>query len=205
MPKVLNIIAVSTLTLVGLASMGAIGLKDSLKRPEYCVNCHTDPYYTSWEDSDYLAAAHAKAAIPCQGCHPKSVGEAMANIVTELQGDVRLRRLRVSKEACFQCHAHGNYAELVERTEYVKLDASVPTDPSSNGEPEKAWVAAQNPHNFYHWGEMDCRICHKMHRASEDYCSECHEASASGPGWTIQVRRKGHIPAPTSLPAIPGA
>jgi hypothetical protein len=200
MPKAANIIVAVVLALVGLASMGAVALNDSIQRPEYCVNCHPDPYYTSWEESDYLAAAHARAAIPCQGCHPKSLVDAVANIVTEVQGHVRLRRLRVSKEACFQCHAHGNYAELIERTEYIKLDASLPTESSNGDKPPKAWVAAQNPHNFYHWGEMDCRICHKMHRASEDYCSECHEASASGAGWTIQVRRKGHIPAPSSLP-----
>jgi len=205
MPKVLNIILVAVLSLIGLASMGTVTLKDSLKRPEYCVNCHPDPYYTSWEDSDYLAAAHSKAAIRCQTCHPKSLGAAMSNIVTDLKGNFRLRRLRFSKEACFRCHAHGSYAELIERTEHIKLNASTPAGPSSDGDVSKAWVAAQNPHNFYHWGEMDCRICHKMHRASEDYCSECHEPSASGAGWVIQVRRKGHIPAPSSLPPIPEA
>jgi hypothetical protein len=200
MAKALYIVAAVAVALVALASMGAVGLNDSIQRPEYCVNCHPDPYYTSWEGSDYLAAAHAKAAIPCQGCHPKSLGDAVANIVTEVKGHVRLRRLRVPKEACFRCHAHGSYAELIERTEYIKLGASVPTDASDGGEPPKAWVASQNPHNFYHWGEMDCRICHKMHRPSEDYCSECHEPSASGAGWNIHARRKGPMLAPTSLP-----
>jgi len=224
MPKVLNIIIVAVMLLVGLGSMGAVGLYDSLKRPEYCINCHSDPYYNSWEDSNLLAASHGKAAIRCQTCHPRSLGTAMANIVTELKGNVRLRKLRVSKEACFKCHAHADYAELVERTKYINPNIHIPGgDPSASSAPtetiesnssssaesspegEAAWVVAQNPHHFYHWGEMDCRICHKMHRASEDYCSECHEPSASGAGWIIQVRRKGHIPAPTSLPPIPEA
>ena len=204
MPKILNIVAASALALLGLASMGAVGLKDSIKRPEYCVNCHSDPYYASWEDSDYLAAAHAKAAIPCQGCHPKSLGEAMANIVTTLQGNVRLRRLRVSKDTCLHCHAHASYAELIERTEHIKLEARTPTDASADGEPPQPWAAAQNPHHFYHWGEMDCRICHKMHRPSDDYCSECHEPSTARAGWTIHERRKGPILAPTALPESPG-
>ena len=179
MSKAVNIVAAVAVALIALASMGAVGLNDSIQRPEYCINCHPDPYYNSWEDSDYLAAAHAKAAIPCQGCHPKSLGEAMANIVTKAQGHVRLRRLRVSNEACFRCHAHGSYAELIERTEHIKLQPHVP----------------------YHYAEMDCRICHKMHKPSEDYCSECHDPSASGPGWIIKEKRKGKLPVPHAPPS----
>jgi hypothetical protein len=70
---------------------------------------------------------------------------------------------------------------LVERTKHIKL----------------------NPHVPFHWPEMDCRICHKMHRPSEDYCSECHDPSASGAGWIIKEKRKGKIPKPQGLPTIP--
>jgi hypothetical protein len=191
------------LFVTSLASMGVVGLKDSLKRPEYCVTCHPDPYYTSWEDSDYLAEAHARAAIPCQTCHAKSLGAAMMCIVTQMKGDYRLRKLKVSNDACLRCHAHQNYAELIGRTEYVDFNVSTPLGPSLVGYESLAWVASQNPHDSFHYGEMDCRICHKMHEPSVDFCSECHEPAASGAGWTIKVRKKGPIPTPTRLPPMP--
>jgi len=221
MPKVLNISIAAVIILLGLVSMSTVGLNDSLKRPEYCINCHEDPYYSSWEDSNLLASAHAKAAVRCQTCHPQNLGKSMENIATEMQGDMRLRRLRVSKDACFKCHAHASYEELVERTMYInpvlrypgeaaatrieetksiESSASISAESSSEDEAPAEWVAAQNPHHFYHWGEMDCRVCHKMHRPSEDYCSECHEPSATSAGWTIQVRKKGHIPPPSRVP-----
>jgi hypothetical protein len=201
MPKVLKMIVAAAVFVTGLSSMGMVGLKDSLKRPEFCIYCHPDPYYTSWEDSDYLAATHARAAIPCQACHPRSVSTAMGNIVTQLKGSYRLRRLRVSKQACFQCHAHDSYAELIERTKHIGPDPSTIAEPASDGERSEVWFAAQNPHKERHYGEMNCRICHKMHRPSLDYCSECHEAATSLAGWTIQVRRKGPIPTPKGLPS----
>ena len=178
MPRVLKIIIAASVSLIGLASMGMVGLKDSLGRPGYCAYCHQEPHYNSWEDSDYLAATHAKASLPCQTCHPRGLGRAVEEIFSQIKGDYKLRRLRVSNQACFRCHAHQSYPELVERTKHIKL----------------------SPHVPYHWPEMDCRICHKMHRPSEDYCSECHDPSVSGAGWIIKEKRKGKIPTPQGLP-----
>jgi hypothetical protein len=163
----------------GLASMGIVGLSDSLKRPGYCAYCHADPHYTSWGDSDYLAAVHARAALPCQTCHPRGLGRSLEEIVTQLTGDSRVRRLRVSNDACFRCHSHPDYADLIARTKHIKL----------------------SPHVPYHYDKMDCRICHKMHKPSEDYCSECHVPSASGPRWIIKEMRKGKLPIPKAPPS----
>ncbi len=199
MPRVPKLIIAAAVFLTGLASMGVVGLRDSVKRPEFCVMCHPDPYYTSWEDSEYLAATHAKAAISCQTCHPRSIGTVMRNIVTELKGSYRLKRMRVKKEVCFRCHAHASYAELIERTNYIKPDGARRSEPSAGGERSPDWYTAQNPHRAYHYDVLDCRLCHKMHRPSEDYCSECHEGATSDAGWIIQERRKGHIPAPSGM------
>ena len=100
MPKAVKTIVAVAVLLTGLVSMSAVGLRDGLRRPEFCVLCHPDPYYTSWEASQHLAATHAKAAIPCQTCHPRGVGTAVQNIVTQISGDYRLRRMRVKKDAC---------------------------------------------------------------------------------------------------------
>jgi hypothetical protein len=174
-----KIIIAAIVFLIGLASMGMVGLNDSIKRPAYCAYCHADPHYASWEGSDYLATTHARAALPCQTCHPRGLGRSLEEIVSQIKGDYRLRRLRVSNEACLRCHAHSNYPDLITRTKHIKL----------------------SPHVPYHWKDMDCRICHKMHKPSEDYCSECHDPSASRPGWIIKEKRKGKLPVPRRPPS----
>jgi hypothetical protein len=184
MPSGLKIALAAVIFLMALANMAMIGLRDSIQRPEYCGVCHADPYYSSWEDSDYLAAVHAKAALSCQSCHPRGLGRSAEEIMIEVKGDYRLRRLRVSNDACFRCHAHQSQSELVERTKHANPDPKV------------------NPHVPHHYDEMNCRICHKMHRPSEDFCSECHDPSTSNPGWTIKEKRKGHIPTPGRLPRV---
>jgi hypothetical protein len=164
MPKVLKIGIATIVLLMGLASMGVVGVKDSLERPEYCATCHEDPHYASWKDSDHLARTHAKAAIPCQSCHRRSLATSVEEIITEIKGDYQLRKIRVSKDVCLECHTHARYSELIELTAHIKV----------------------NPHEPHHYGEMDCAICHKMHKPSEDYCSNCHEPTASGEGWIIK-------------------
>ena len=203
MSKALKTIIAVAVILTGLASMGVVGLRDSLKRPEFCVLCHPDPYYTSWEDSESLAAAHAKAAIPCQTCHPVGVGTAIQNIVTQISGDYRLRRMRVKKEACFRCHAHANYAELIERTDDIGPYPGTVGEARKDRERSANWHLAQNPHRAYHYGEVDCHLCHRMHRASEDYCSECHEPATSAAEWILQERKEGQeIMAPGGVPRV---
>lgn len=201
MPRVAKLIVAGAVLLMGLASMGMVGLRDSLKRPEFCVLCHSNPYYTSWEDSEYLATKHARAAISCQRCHPRSVTTAARNILIQLTRRYRLKRIRVPKEACFRCHAHASYDDLIERTGYINLDFELRSNSASDGERSANWFVAQNPHRAHHYGDLDCRICHKMHRPSEEYCSECHEPATSAAGWIIQERRKGYIPTPGGLPS----
>ena len=160
MPNAVKLSVAIVVIALGLVSMGMVSLNDGLKRPEYCANCHASPHYSSWEHSTYLADKHAKAAIRCQTCHPQTMGTGLHNVVTYAQGDYELRRLRVPKHVCLQCHAHKNYAELIERTGGTK----------------------RNPHKS-HYGEIDCRICHKMHQPSIDYCSACHDPTTSDEGW----------------------
>ena len=201
MSKAVKTIVAVAVVLVALVSMGAVGLRDGLQRPEFCVLCHPDPYYTSWEDSGQLAATHAKAAIPCQTCHPRGVGTAVRNIVTQLSGDYRLRRMRFKKEACFRCHAHADYAELIERTAHIGPDPGSVRDAPKEGERSANWYLAQNPHRPYHYGEVECHLCHRMHRASEDYCSECHEPATSAAEWVLKERKEGlEVVAPGGLP-----
>jgi hypothetical protein len=191
MPKVVKLVVALAVLLMGLTSMGAVALRDGLRRPEFCVLCHPDPYYTSWENSAHLAAAHAKAAIPCRVCHPRGVATVIRNFVVQIRGDYRLRRTRVAKEACFRCHAHASYAELIERTDHIGPETGTVREAPKEGERSANWYLAQNPHRAYHYGEVECHLCHRMHRASEDYCSECHEPATSAAEWILQERKEG--------------
>jgi len=54
---------------------------------------------------------------------------------------------------CLECH--GDAKALAERT---------------------AKVTPRNPHNSRHYGtEADCRLCHREHATSENFCLPCHE------------------------------
>lgn len=175
MPKVAKIITAAVLIVVGLASMGLIWLRDSSSRPEYCAQCHAvmDPYYSSWESSDYLAHKHAEFAIPCQICHSRTISDTLREIVTYARGEYKtpLEEQKHPKEECLQCHEHGSYAELIQRTK----------DYTVGGQ-------KVNPHASEK-GEIECSSCHSMHKESpgitgqtastaaaisKDVCLGCH-------------------------------
>ena len=141
MPRGVKIITAAVLIVIGLASMGLIWVRDSSRRPEYCAQCHLmDPYYSSWESSDYLVHEHAKFATPCQTCHPRTIGDSLGEIVIYGRGEYEapLKEQEHPMEECFQCHEHGSYEEINERTKDLEI----------------------NPHSK----EIECYLCHEMHR-----------------------------------------
>ena len=44
------------------------------------------------------------------------------------------------------------------------------------------WMGVVNPHSDRH-GEQKCSTCHKAHRASVMYCTECHTDAVVPDGW----------------------
>lgn len=48
---------------------------------------------------------------------------------------------------------------------------------------------AFNPHDDHH-GQLDCTSCHKAHRASVMYCSECHSEAEVPDGWISPQEEK---------------
>jgi len=162
-PKIAKLVVAVLLTVLALASMGLIWLKDSSKTPTYCNTCHIiQPYHQSWESSEYMAAVHANLGIPCQSCHARpvrqSVKEFVSYYVTHDYQDP-LRESRIPKEECFRCHE--DYPHLAELTENPEM----------------------NPHDS-HLGEVECRLCHKAHKPSELYCAQCHEFAIPA-GWIV--------------------
>jgi cytochrome c nitrite reductase small subunit len=158
------------LGIVVIGGVGAIGLWTYHEQPQFCATCHImDPYLASWENSDYGAYAHAVEDVTCLECHEPTTEQQINELVVYLQGDftVPLAEREFGNEFCFDCHEaneHTSYGEVIQLTADLAL----------------------NPHGS-HLGELECEICHKMHRLSEDYCADCHGSVATGAGWTIPV------------------
>jgi cytochrome c nitrite reductase small subunit len=153
--------AVMIAVLVGLVIVGgagAVGFWQYHEKPQFCATCHImDPYLQSWEASALGANAHGQEGVVCLDCHQPTLEQQVNELVVYLQGDyeVPLKGLKYPQEGCFECHEHGSYEQLVEATAHLEEEIGA------------------NPHDS-HYGEMECRLCHKMHEESETYCGQCH-------------------------------
>lgn len=185
MSRGLKIGAACLLILIGLVSGGVIWLKGEIRDPSYCASCHImQPYYSSWKSSVFPAHTHAQAGLVCQDCHGMTIGSAIRQIFDNVTGhyEIPLKEPKVSVEACFRCHT--SYPNLAQLTKDLKGPDGFPL--------------GRNPHNS-HWGAIECGTCHKMHRISRDWCSECHGLRRTGPAWN----EASLSPHPTSMNGKP--
>jgi hypothetical protein len=165
LPNVIKIVLAVLVGLAMLAAMGTVWVKDGRKNPGYCTLCHEEPYYEGWaeEDSVMLAHSHAQMGISCQTCHGRTVSESLEEWKDYVVGyEVPLRERKLPMETCFTCH--GSYEEIIPLT-----------DPEVLG-------SERNPHDG-HWGQLECNVCHNMHRESIDYCAGCHNPVTDEVGW----------------------
>lgn len=135
--------------------------------PKFCTMCHImDPYLESWESPPLLANAHSEYDLACLDCHPFEIGQSVREIISFVFHNYEepLTEQKFSKEWCFQCHEHGSYEELKQLVQY-QVDTEI-----------------GDLHNS-HLGGIDCRLCHKMHKPSVDYCSQCHGPIVDEEGW----------------------
>lgn len=85
--------------------------------------------------------------------HEQQVHEFVAYV--EGDYEIPLRELKYPMKECLECHERGSYEQISEKTAHFESSAGA------------------NPHDS-HYGELECRLCHKMHKESEDYCGQCH-------------------------------
>ncbi len=149
-------IMVALASVVVIIVIAGVGLWQYHEQPQFCGNtCHImKPYLESWQSSTFSAHAHAEKGVTCLDCHEPTLEQQTEELIRYVKGDYKnpLRQRKFKKEWCLRCHDHGSYPEIIERTK--------------NMEP--------NPHNS-HYGELDCRVCHRMHQSSELYCAHCME------------------------------
>ncbi len=152
--------------LLGVAVLAGTGLRWYHGQPQFCGLCHImQPYVASWQNGDLLAKAHAEAGVTCLECHEPTTEQQVDEAAKYIKGEYQtpLRQRAFQKEWCFRCHEHESYSQVAE------LAA------------ELVDQLGRNPHAS-HWGELECRICHKMHKPSQLYCAQCHDVPAL-PGW----------------------
>ena len=143
--------------------IAGVALWNYHEQPQFCAICHImQPYLDSWESPPLLAYAHAEDNVTCLECHEPTIQQQVDEGIKFVKNDYEnpLEERTFDHEWCFRCHEHASYEDVTQRTEELEL----------------------NPHES-HYGEMECGICHKVHRASEDYCAQCHDPVATGTGW----------------------
>ncbi len=158
MAKKWVVLIVVLLVVVLIGGVGGVAFWEYHKQPQFCATCHImEPYLESWEASEWGAYAHAEYDITCLDCHVPTLEQQVHELVVYVKGDyqIPLREMRYPKESCYECHEHGTYQQIVEMT--ADLEETV----------------GANPHAS-HYGDLECRLCHKMHKESVDYCAQCH-------------------------------
>jgi hypothetical protein len=154
------------LALLMLPAMSMVWVKDGRTDPQYCASCHGDPYYTTFSDpaTHALAQQHAAAGISCQTCHQRTLGESGMEVVNYITGNYYypFPETEMPMQTCFTCHV--DYDTVASRTTAETSELH------------------RNPHAG-HWGELECGLCHNMHRDSVDYCAQCHGPTTEQDGW----------------------
>ena len=151
---------IAGIIIVAVIAVGGSLLWSYHDNPQFCATCHImQPYLDSWESPPLLANKHSDNNTSCLDCHPfdimQSANEVFVYIMQNYETPLTERQF--PKEWCFECHEHGSYEELVQRTQdYTVEDVN------------------HNPHDPHIAGneEYECYFCHKMHKteAGINYC-----------------------------------
>lgn len=131
-----------------------------------------------------LSVVHAQSGVNCLGCHVPSLGQQLSEVGETITGnytfplsEVSLQDLQTNSGStasadsfCLKSGCHD-----MTRSDLTNATSSM----------------SFNPHRWQH-GEIACSECHKSHRASVFYCTQCHsEASSSMPdGWVTYSEGK---------------
>ncbi|MDR0514431.1 MAG: cytochrome c3 family protein [Coriobacteriaceae bacterium] len=168
------------------------------EQPSFCnAICHVpmDPYNATYDaqagepgvdkwgndvtnSSAMMVVVHKDAGEDCLACHVPSIGEQISEGMNWVTGNYlnpleerdldELTEARgiEGEEFCLNSTCHDiTRDDLIEATADLK----------------------RNPHVPQH-GEVDCNQCHKAHRASINYCSQCHSDAPIPDGWLTSAQ-----------------
>lgn len=165
------------------------------EQPSFCnAICHTpmDAYLETYEAvpgeaatdkwgnevsdaSSMLASVHGQYGKTCLDCHQPELSEQMTEGAEWVTGSydadlserttsqlLEARGIENSDEFCMNDSCHNYTREELEK--------------------KTAWMGEINPHTAQH-GEQKCGTCHKAHRQSVMYCTQCHTEAVVPDGW----------------------
>lgn len=91
---------------------------------------------------------------------------AVAPAMAQQAHNLLIDRHTAAGVSCQACHGEAAFTEPVAMQlctdchgSYARLAAMTPWEP--------------NPHQS-HMGEVECSVCHNIHKASESFCDQCH-------------------------------
>jgi hypothetical protein len=195
----LVVFAVIGVVLVG----GIIGGLIWHEQPGFCsALCHTpmityydtyvaepgQPSLDKWgnevdDAASMLAATHREADVSCLGCHEPTIGEQVNEGLAWVGGKYQYPLAERSLKGLVQAH-DGRVADdfcLNDGCHHVASEDGSPLDSRLTLEAATEQLG-RNPHEPYH-GAVGCGDCHKAHRASVNFCSQCHSDSPLPDGW----------------------
>lgn len=186
--------AVAVGIVAAVAIVAGAGLLVWHEQPSFCsAICHTpmspyvdmynaesgEPVQDKWgnevaDPSAMMSVSHAQEGFDCLDCHEPTLSEQVAEGMSWVAGDYEF--------------------PLVERntTDLVEAAGKTPdefclNEACHNMTREDLYAATEdmglyNPH-WAHHEELDCGTCHKAHRASVMYCTQCHASAEVPEGW----------------------
>jgi len=167
--------------------------------PGFCgTMCHTSmhTYVETYENEDntqgvdkygntventhaMLVVSHKSEGVACLNCHVPSLQQQLGEVAETITGDYYYPLEEVDTEALM---VNSNHAEGT--GDQFCMNENCHSDKSRETLTSDLEARSWNPHRWQH-GEIKCSECHKSHRASVMYCTQCHTEAAEGmpEGW----------------------
>lgn len=184
--------------LAGVIVIAGVGFWTWHEQPSFCgTACHDtmQPYVSTYNQAEnasgydkwgsevsstqsMMVVTHAAAGENCLACHEPTLSQQIGELGVQLAGNYTLPLPEADNESLMVNSGHdagtGDAACL----------KSGCHDESRSDLTARTAGLAFNPHDWHH-NNIQCSDCHKSHRASVLYCTQCHEnANAILPdGW----------------------
>jgi flagellar basal body-associated protein FliL len=182
---------------VAVLVVAGIGMWTWHEQPSFCnAFCHTpmDTYVATYDatpdsaatdkwgnevsNSDaMLAVVHKQAGLNCLSCHVPALSQQVSEVGEEVTGNYYYPlEERSLQDLVTNSGSTASADSFCLRSGCHDMTRQDLTNATSD--------MSFNPHRWQH-GEIACSECHKSHRASVFYCTQCHsEAASSMPdGW----------------------
>lgn len=148
--------------------------------------------------SAMMVVAHKEANVACLDCHVPSITQQLGEVMETITGNYYVVNRNDGKGFALEevdqeplmvnsGHAEGTGDQFCLKSGCHDMTRADLTAATANME--------RNPHSWQH-GEEACTTCHKSHRASVLYCTQCHSDAVDElpDGWVTYEQGKKLVP-----------